>query len=194
MSRRSGRITSHGLFALVLLLTSGSLACWEQWSVNWFPQMKWQKAVQAFERVRFNDQVAAFLPPEGTVPVGAIAPPVGRLDVPAAAQLHNPTDPSDFRSVARGQQLYRIYCELCHGATGLGDGPVSFVGSKQGPFIGVWPLATATAQTDGFIYNLIRVGNGGTPGYRMPSYKHIPDMDRWHIVNYVRYLQRGGQP
>ena len=36
--------------------------------------------------------------------------------------------------------------------------------------------------------------SGGTPGYQMPAYDNIPSDDRWHIVNYVRYLQRGGQP
>jgi mono/diheme cytochrome c family protein len=194
LSRVSGRPSSHALFSLVVLLVSGSVGCWEQWSESWFPQMKWQKAVQAYERVQFADQVEGFVPPEGTVPVGAIPAPLGRMDAAAAALLENPTAPGDFRSVARGQELYGIYCEVCHGSSGMGDGPVSVAGTKQGPFVGVWPLATATAQSDGYIYNLIRVGSGGTPGFRMPSYKHIPDLDRWHIVNYVRYLQRGGQP
>jgi mono/diheme cytochrome c family protein len=194
LSTRSARLSSHGLFALVLLLTSGSVACWEQWSESWFPQMKWQKAVQAFERVGFEGRVEPFSPPEGTVPVDPLPPIVGRLDTVAAAEIQNPTDPTDFRSVARGQDVYETYCQVCHGANGNGDGPVSVAGPQQGPFVGVWPLATAMGQSDGFIYNLIRIGNGGQPGYRMPSYARIPDMDRWHLVNYVRYLQRGGQP
>ena len=45
MSRLSLRAFS---FLFAALATTG---CWEQWSENWFPQMKWQKAVQAFERV-----------------------------------------------------------------------------------------------------------------------------------------------
>ena len=76
----------------------------------------------------------------------------------------------------------------------MGDGPVSGAGEIQGPFAGVWPITTATAQSDGYIYNLIRIGNGGQAGYRMPGYQHIPSEDRWHLVNYVRHLQRGGQP
>jgi hypothetical protein len=45
------------------------------------------------------------------------------------------------------------------------------------------------SRSDGYVYNLIRNGGG-----RMPSYKRIPREDRWHLVNYVRYLQKGGRP
>ena len=71
----------------------------------------------------------------------------------------------------------------------MGDGPVSLAGEKQGPFGGVFPVVTATSRSDGYIYNLIR--NGGN---RMPNYRRLPTEDRWHLVNYVRYLQKGGQP
>ena len=187
MSRLSLRAFSV-LFAV--LATTG---CWEQWSENWFPQMKWQKAVQAFERVEWNGQVEGFLPPEGSVPVNAAPPEYGRLDLAGLAELRNPTNPSNIDSIARGQELFRVYCTVCHGERGAGDGPLTDVGPKQGPFTGVAAIHAASAKSDGYIYNLIRVGNGGQFGYRMPSYKRIPDMDRWHLVNYVRHLQHGGQ-
>jgi mono/diheme cytochrome c family protein len=188
------RIGSHGIFVLVLLLVAGGFGCWEQWSEAWFPQMKWQKAIQAFEPVDFDNRIAPFAPPEGTVPVTGLEPPIGRLDLEAAAGLENPTDPGDFRSLTRGQELWAIHCGVCHGEGGMGDGPVSIAGEKQGPMIGVWPVTTASGQSDGYIWNVIRIGGGDVPGYRMPSFKHIPSEDRWHLVNYVRHLQRGGQP
>ena len=177
----------HALTALAIVLMSGGVACWEQWSEAWFPQMKWQKATQAFERVQFQDQVEPFMPPEGAVAIDAEAPVVSQYD-PAADALVNPTAPTDFRSLGRGADLYKTYCDTCHGAAGMGDGPVSMTGSKRGPFAGVFPLVTATGRSDGYIYNLIRGG-----GARMPGYQRIPSEDRWHIVNYVRHLQRGGQ-
>lgn len=192
MSSRSARSRpaygAHGLFVLVLLLTAGGVGCWEQWSETWFPQMKWQKAVQAFERVPHRDRIDPFSPPEGTVPVDGEAPALGQYD-PAADEIANPTDPTSFKSLNRGQELYVQYCETCHGRTGMGDGPVSATGDLQGPFGGVFPLVTAQSRSDGYIYNLIRAG-----GNRMPGYQRIPVRDRWHIVNYVRYLQKGGQP
>jgi mono/diheme cytochrome c family protein len=162
--------------------------CWEQWSETWFPQMKWQKAVQPFERVEFEGRTEGFLPPEGAVPVTGFEPAYERFD-PATDSLQNPTNPADFHSLDAGQELYQVYCQTCHGATGMGDGPVSMAGEKQGPFAGVFPLVTAMGRSDGYIYNIIRQGAG-----RMPNYRRIPAEDRWHIVNYVRYLQKGGRP
>jgi len=184
LSRRS----SHWLFALLLLSTAGSFGCWEQWSEDWWPQMKWQKAIQAYERVKFHDQVAAFTPPDGTVAVDAEPPLLPQYD-PGVDALVNPTNPADFHSVARGQKIYKTYCIECHGPLGMGDGPVSMASPQKGPFAGVFPLVTAMGRSDGYIYNLIRGG-----GQRMPSYKRIPPDDRWNLVNYVRYLQRGGRP
>jgi mono/diheme cytochrome c family protein len=178
----------HSLFALVLLLMTSSFGCWEQWSEDWWPQMKWQKAIQAYERVTFRDQVEPFTPPEGSVAVDAEAPLLPQYD-PGVDALVNPTNPADFKSIARGQKLYATYCITCHGAAGMGDGPVSMASPQKGPFAGVFPLVTAMGRSDGYIYNVIRGG-----GQRMPDYNRVPPEDRWHLVNYVRYLQRGGRP
>lgn len=196
MSKRSPRTRVHAAFALCLLLLTGPLGCWEQWSVEWFPQMKWQDAVQPFERLDFRGRDAAFLPPEGSVPIHGIEPRFERLDIATADALVNPSDPNDFRSLVNGEAKYRIYCLPCHGPTGLGDGPVSMTGEIMGPFAGVFPLVGTTGiRSDGYIYNVIRLGGGGAPGFRMPSYDRIPAADRWDIVNYVRYLDaRKGQP
>jgi mono/diheme cytochrome c family protein len=177
---------ARSLFALVL--TTGALGCWEQWTEDWWPQMKWQKAVQAYERVKFRDQVAPFTPPEGAVAVDAEAPLLPQFD-PGVDALVNPVAPGDFKSLARGQKSYQTYCTTCHGPAGMGDGPVSMASPQKGPFAGVFPLVTAMGRSDGYIYNLIRGG-----GQRMPSYQRIPPEERWDLVNYVRYLQRGGRP
>ena len=79
------------------------------------------------------------------------------------------------------------------GDTGRGDGPVSLAGAKQGPFAGVYPLVgLVSGRSDGYIYNVIRIGSGGFPGLRMPEYSRIPEQDRWDIVNYVRFLDAKG--
>jgi len=189
-SRAASRRRAKPLFALVLLLTTGAFGCWEQWSVEWWPQMKWQKALQAFEKVQFRDQVAPFMPPDGAVAIDAEAPLLPQYD-PGVDALVNPFAAADFKSLERGRAVYTTYCITCHGAAGMGDGPVSMASPRalKGPFAGVFPLVTAMGRSDGYIYNLIR---GGGP--RMPSYQRIPPEDRWHVVNYVRYLQRGGRP
>lgn len=185
------RYNPRWLAAFCLLSLTGLPGCWEQWSETWFPQMKWQKAVQGFEAAYLHGEQVEFLPPEGSVPTDGGEPNVNRLDLAAADALKNPTDPTDFRSLSNGEAQYQIYCETCHGATGMGDGPVSATGGKAGPFAGVFPLVgLTTGRSDGYIYLTMRNG-----GIRMPNYKRIPQMDRWDIVNYVRFLdKKGGRP
>ena len=182
MSRHRGLGISRSLFACVVLMLTGSLGCWEQWSESWFPQMKWQKAVQAFERLDFQDSDAALLPPEGAVAVDSLEAPVQDIEDPALNQLANPR-PMSLASLENGRKWYTTYCATCHGASGGGDGPVSMTGPLKGPFAGVLPLAVVAARSDGHIYTTIRYGRR-----RMPSYGRIPSADRWDIVNYLRYM------
>ncbi len=182
MSRSSARAISQPLIVAVALLLTSAVGCWEQWSNDWFPQMKWQKAVQAFEAVEYDGQVEGFLPPEGTVPIDGGEAPVDKMIVTAGDHLVNPR-PATLESLENGREQYQIYCVVCHGEKGMGDGPVSAAGPVLGPFQGVFPLAVANARTDGHVYTTIRYGR-----VRMPSYNRIPSDDRWDIVNYIRYL------
>ncbi len=182
MSRRSALRLSRSLFATLALLLTGSLGCWEQWSESWFPQMKWQKAVQAYERLNFANGNAAMLPPEGAVPVGGGEAPVGNIEDPALDRLANPR-PMSLLSLDNGRKQFTTYCATCHGKEGNGDGPVSITSPLKGPFAGVLPLAVIAARSDGHIYTTIRYGRR-----RMPSYQRIASSDRWDIVNYVRYM------
>ena len=49
------------------------------------------------------------------------------------------------------------------------------------PLVG--PGTLVNVRTDGHLYSTIRQGRR-----RMPAYQRIPEMDRWDIVNYLRYL------
>jgi mono/diheme cytochrome c family protein len=166
---------------LAFLLT-GSLGCWEQWSDAWFPQMKWQKAIQAFERTDWKGSDAAFLPPEGAVPMTGGEVALDPLDEASQNALVNPRK-ADLESLENGRQKFERYCAACHGKTGMGDGPVSMTGDIKGPFAGVLPLVVAAGRTDGHVYSTIRYGRR-----RMPSYQRIQSDDRWDIVNYIRYM------
>ena len=185
--------------ALAVVLLGGT-GCWEQWSVEWWPQMKFQNAVQAFEETGHPDPnwtpdpeggdnqeapYVIFLPPEGSVPVGAPLD-LRALTLAETEALANPTPPT-LASLDNGKEQYEIFCAVCHGKTGAGDGPVAGPPFGKGPFIGVLPIggqfSAAKVFTDGHIFTTITNGRG-----RMPSYKRIPAADRWDIVNYVRYL------
>ncbi|MCP4002972.1 MAG: hypothetical protein GY725_02130 [bacterium] len=166
-----------------------SLGCWEQVSPEWFAQMKEQPALQAQEGIQ------PLMPPEGTVPVGGIAPritgshPMAAMPMfaPEVKDLANPVA-ADAASIARGEKMYGIYCELCHADDGMASPdktPIAGLLAKSGapPF----PLSTTVAYSDGQLYTKIRYGKP-----LMPGYPQIPSDDRWHIVNYLRTLFKKG--
>jgi len=185
-SRRASLRLSRSLFALIALSLTSMVGCWEQWSNDWFPQMKWQKAVQAFEDVNYKNQEQGFTPPEGTVPIDGGEAPVSNIIDAESDVLVNPRL-ANLESIENGRVQFARFCSPCHGLNGLGDGPVSVTGEIKGPLAGVLaiagPASIARIRSDGHIYTTIRYGRR-----RMPGYNRIQPDDRWDIVNYLRYL------
>jgi mono/diheme cytochrome c family protein len=187
LTRRPGFVFANSLrrLALVALAMLLGTGCWEQWSNAWWPQMKWQKAVQAYEDTGIPGQPQGFTPPEGTVPIGYPVSPA-ELSVPEQEAQKNP-QPATLASLEKGKAEFAVFCAPCHGIEGHGNGPVAGPPFGKGPFVGVLPIAgpasLARVLTDGHIYTTISLGRG-----RMPSYRRIPPEDRWDIINYVRYL------
>lgn len=178
------------LFGALLLALATLPGCWEQVSPEWFPQMKRQVAVQAFETlegVPATNRIEALTPPDGTVPVGwaDVADPAA-LALDAQETIPNPNKPT-LESLANGKAIFDVTCATCHGKTGGGDGPIA---APNGPIAGVLPIgpgplgfSLATGLSDGHIYTTISLGRG-----RMPSYRRIAPSDRWDVVNYIREL------
>lgn len=84
--------------------------------------------------------------------------------------------------VARGQERYQIFCSMCHGATGAGDGMVVRRGFKQPPSYYTEDLRNAPV---GHFFDVITNGWGSMPRYS----QQIPVQDRWAIIAYIRALQ-----
>jgi len=197
-------IRLHGLRAprplsvLVMLAVAASFGCWEQLDGGkWFPQMKKQPAIQAFEYVPYDDHVQGFSPPAGSVPVGGSAiPDVEAIaaDLAAQDQIQNPVAAS-FASLKNGETLFVRYCSPCHGRQGMGDGTVAaaapWAPDNKGPFQAILPINGPTSMarifSDGHIFSTITLGRG-----RMPNYNRIPAMERWDIVNYIREINGQG--
>lgn len=89
----------------------------------------------------------------------------------------------------RGHERYEIFCSVCHGGTGDGQGIIMVGNAGQG--YGYVPAPTfhsdaLRASPEGYLYDVIANGVRN-----MPSYGHqIQVMDRWAIVAHVRALQR----
>ena len=81
--------------------------------------------------------------------------------------------------IAKGEEIYNLYCFACHGETGLGDG-------AAGGAMDVKPAnfhdPKFSKQKDGAIYWKLTNGKGN-----MPPFKEIlKDDQRWQLVAYLK--------
>ena len=100
----------------------------------------------------------------------------------------------DEAFVRRGQQRFNIYCAVCHGVDGYGNGPVNqraqlLMARDSDGTSWVQPSSlhtdTVRDQPDGQLFNTITHGIRNMRGYGA----QIEVEDRWAIVAYVRALQ-----
>ncbi len=97
----------------------------------------------------------------------------------AAANLPNPV-PATRESVARGAYLYELNCQVCHGVTGKGDGPVGLKFENKEPVD--LNDAYTQDQTDGELFFTLTRGRVEMPFYR----DALSETERWDVVNYLR--------
>lgn len=96
---------------------------------------------------------------------------------PEAKKLKNPV-----KGIGGAKKAVEINCASCHGASGKGDGPAAAaLPTKPAD----WTSARVAKETDGELFWKITNGRGA-----MPPWKHLPEKDRWEIVNYIRTLQK----
>jgi len=112
-------------------------------------------------------------PPERSIPIeGAIA-------IPNMGAPENPTV-ADEASLTRGAELYAINCQMCHGPTGEGNGPlVALLANRPANFT----TEVVQSKSDGSFFLTISNGIDG----RMPALnENLTASERWDVVNYLR--------
>ena len=121
-------------------------------------------------------------PVEGTVARGYMPYLYAKDPDKAGKFLINPLSPNEM-VLLNGQEKYDIFCSMCHGDYGEGDGRL------KGKFPVPPSLHSRKVRedwTDGRIYHVITAGQNSMPSYA----KQIPSDDRWAIIHYLRVLQR----
>ena len=101
-----------------------------------------------------------------------------RARLEAGRTLVNPI-PRSPASLARGRQMYETHCQVCHGESGRGDGPV---GVKFVPQPMELNFDYVQLQPDGQLYYTISHGSIAMPFYRQAI---VPE-DRWHLINFIK--------
>jgi len=98
----------------------------------------------------------------------------------AGRELVNPVQRTD-EALARGDRMFQIFCTPCHGARGLGDGPMIPAFSKPPSLLDV----RARTLPDGHIFHIISRGQNQMPAHAI----QITPEDRWKIIHFIRSLQ-----
>lgn len=110
--------------------------------------------------------------------------------------------PVDEKLLQVGQEQYNIYCIVCHGGTGHGDGLVGRRWSYPLPnyhdlkYQRIDPATGRAGEKgqDGYIFHVIRKGvpnPGGTYEYKMRPYAtKLTVQESWAVVAYIRSLQK----
>lgn len=104
----------------------------------------------------------------------------------AGQQLQSPLAELDEITASaireRDAELFGVYCQLCHGPRGAGDGPVAKRGFPAPPALFA---ENALQMADGQLFHIITYGQNQMPGHA----SQLDREDRWRIVRHVRGLQ-----
>lgn len=168
-----------------------------------------------FQNQSEEDSISALLPEAGTIPRGYFPKGEDIRNDEALMMSHmfknyfeNPTgnpgvDDNAQRELAktalknpykltnsvleRGEKVYNIYCAVCHGKGGAGDGSIVILpDGSEGPYTAIPPAfeGRLLGLSDGEIFYSISYGKNMMGGY----FTQVSVTDRWILVHYIKGL------
>ncbi len=179
------------LLMVLLVMTVG---------LNWFMRTDFSQPNREFlpEMVRsipydayaanpvFPDQMTLRSPVPGTIHREAFVFPYQATPEEAqraGAELSSPVPEDSAARLQQGDLVYFNFCLPCHGAEGLGDGPVVLRGYPTPPAL---TAEKAVRMADGQMFHLLTFGQGNMPAYN----SQLPAEDRWAAILHLRHLQQ----
>jgi mono/diheme cytochrome c family protein len=101
---------------------------------------------------------------------------------PEAGARKNPVA-ADSASLQRGKAVYNDNCQMCHGDTGKGDGPMADTLTKHP---GDLSAERMHKLTDGDLFWRISTGDEVMPSFEKE--KPLTEQRRWDVIHYIRTL------
>lgn len=166
------------IFSTVLVLAAAVLSACRQ-DMNDQPKYGPLKSSEFYP-----DGASSRTPPTHTVARGELHEDAvfytGRInDKEFTATLPVPLTPALLK---RGEERFNIYCSMCHGRTGKGNGMIVQRGFPRPPSYADERLRNAPV---GYFYEVITHGYGLMYSYAA----RVEPQDRWAIAAYIRVLQ-----
>jgi len=175
-----------GVLIALLLCVGAGLGMREV--IRWFPVLRpmvnmdntFRQNAQG-SNAHFGDGFGMRAPVAGTVARGFMPERISDPEEMGRVMV-NPML-ATMESMTRGKAVFETHCLICHGA--LADGS-KVIGPNYGGVPANLHSQRVRELGDGYIYGVITHGRNTMGAYA----KDIADTDRWHVVNYVRALQR----
>jgi mono/diheme cytochrome c family protein len=174
---------------IAFVLVLGVVGCADKGSPNYqyMPNMYEPVGYEAYGEIGFMpDGMEARTPAENTIPRGWM--PYDLENTPEGKELSRvKTSPLDSLSseanLTKGKELYNIYCAVCHG--GKGDGQGTLVEREK--ILGVPSYADAGRNiTVGSVNHVIYYGLNGMGSHAA----QLDQEERWQVAEYVMKLKQ----
>ncbi|MFD0861007.1 c-type cytochrome [Sungkyunkwania multivorans] len=173
--------------AIVIMVAVVMTSCFDKSQPNYqfFPNMYESVGYETYSQSSaFPEGIEAMQPVDGTISRGWM--PYDYEDSEegyqaAKANLKNPLEANE-ENLAEGKELYGLYCAICHGAKGNGQGWLV----QNEKFLGVPSYDDAgRAITEGSIYHVVYYGRNAMGSHAA----QINEKERWQITQYVLKLK-----
>jgi mono/diheme cytochrome c family protein len=151
---------------------------------QFMPNMYESAGYETYGEAAFPNGIEAQVPAEGSIPRGYV--PFDIENTTDGYNLAKETLKSPLDSTAvdleRGKELYDIYCGICHGNNGKGQGTLV----KREKILGIPSYDDAgRAINEGSIYHTIYYGKNAMGSYA----NQLNEEERWQVVSYVLKLK-----
>lgn len=136
----------------------------------------------AFNKTNQIKGQTAQLPVEGSIKQGYV--PYELPNTPEGLELSrsksSPLDSISVKEIAKSKELYTVYCSVCHGDAGDGNGILP----KREKFLGV-PSYADRPITKGSIFHVVTYGLNSMGSHASQLSQH----ERWLVAEYVMELK-----
>ncbi|MAR14771.1 MAG: cytochrome c subfamily [Chloroflexi bacterium] len=155
-----------------------------------------------FPEMHYNQSYKTQEPPALSAPADSV-PITGKEVIYSLKEAQALTNPVPYNRDS-AHKIYTVNCTVCHGAQGLGDGPMRakleavakedwFYGTKGNLPANLSSNGSTVAKPDGEIYQTLTHGYAGAYGLPhkispiMPAFRtYLTPEERWQLVHYIR--------
>ena len=171
---------------LVIAVVLVAVSCKKDTAPNYqfMPNMYESVGYKTYGEAAFQNGIEAQIPAQGSIPRGYVPFDIENSTAGyelAKATLLSPLDSTKVE-LNRGKELYDIYCGICHGNKGKGQGKLV----QREKILGIPSYDdVGRAINEGSIYHPIYYGKNAMGSYA----NQLNEEERWQVVSYVLKLK-----